>query len=133
MAKTNYQSVDEYIAAQPEAVRATLERVRGIIRKALPDAEEAISYQIPTYKMHGTYVIYLSGAKQHFALYPVTEGLTDALGEQIAPHIAGKGTLRFPWSEPVPAKLIERIVKVRLKEVEADAKAKAAKPAKKAR
>ena len=126
MAKTDYQSIDEYIAAQPEAIQPVLERVRGIIRKAAPDAEEAISYQIPTFRLHGTYLIYLSGAKRHFALYPVTDGLREALGDELTPHLAGKGTMQFPLSVAVPAKLIERIVKVRVKEVAAAAKAKGA-------
>jgi uncharacterized protein YdhG (YjbR/CyaY superfamily) len=126
MAKTDFKSVDEYIAAQPEAVQPVLERVRGIIRKAVPGAEEAISYQIPTFKLHGTYVVYLAGAKRHYSLYPTTDGLLEALGDELAPHLAGKGTMRFPLSKPVPAKLIERIVKVRAKEVAEAAKRKAA-------
>ena len=125
MAKTDFKSIDEYIAAQPEAIRPVLQRVRSIIRKAAPDAEEAISYQIPTFRLHGTYLVYLSGATRHFALYPTTDGLLEALGDELAPHLAGKGTMRFPLSEPVPAKLIERIVKVRAKEVAAKAKEKA--------
>ena len=126
MAKTDYKTIDEYIAAQPEAIRPILERVRGIIRKAAPAAEEAISYQIPTFRLNGTYLIYLSGAKRHYALYPVTDALTETLGDQLAPHLAGKGTMRFPLSEPVPGKLIERIVKVRAQEVAAKAQKSAA-------
>lgn len=126
MAKTDYKSIDEYIAAQPEAIQPVLERVRGIITKAAPQAEEAISYQIPTFRLHGTYLIYLSGAKRHFALYPSTDGLLEALGDELAPHLAGKGTIRFALSDPIPTRLIERIVKVRAKEVAAAAKAKAA-------
>jgi len=126
VAKTDYKSIDEYIAAQPEAIQPVLERVRGIITKAAPQAEEAISYQIPTFRLHGTYLIYLSGAKRHFALYPSTDGLLEALGDELAPHLAGKGTIRFALSDPIPTRLIERIVKVRAKEVAAAAKAKAA-------
>ncbi|MDA1010783.1 MAG: DUF1801 domain-containing protein, partial [Chloroflexi bacterium] len=78
MAKTIYTSVDEYIAAQPEAVRPQLERMRAIIRKALPGVEEAISYQIAGFKMHGRFVIYMSAAKEHIGLYPFTEAITEA-------------------------------------------------------
>jgi uncharacterized protein YdhG (YjbR/CyaY superfamily) len=123
--KTNFTSVDQYIAAQPEATRPILERVRAIIRKTLPGAEETISYQIPTYKLHGTYVVYLSGARRHFALYPTTEALTEALGDRLTPHLHGKGTMRFPLTEPVPTSLIRRIVKLRAGEVAAAANAKA--------
>lgn len=133
MAKTDYQSVDEYIAAQAEPVRPTLQKVRGIILKALPGAEEVISYQLPTFKLHGGYVIYLNAAAKHYALYPVTEGITEALGEEIAPHVHGKGTMRFAYADPIPTRLIQRIVKIRAKETEAAAKAKTASKKTKAR
>jgi uncharacterized protein YdhG (YjbR/CyaY superfamily) len=116
MAKTDFKSVDEYLAAQTEAARPVLERVRGIIRKAVPGVEEVISYQLPTFKLNGTYLIYLAGFKQHYSLYPVTEGLLEALKDEIDPYLAGKGTMRFPLSEPVPARLIERIAKTRAEE-----------------
>ena len=117
MAKTDFRSIDEYIAAQPEAVQPALERVRGIIRKALPAAEEAISYQIPTFRLNGKYVIYLAGYKQHYSLYPTSERLVEALGDQLTPYLAGKGTMRFPLAEPIPVRLIQRIVKLRAAEV----------------
>jgi len=117
MAKTDFKSVDEYLATQPEAVRAVLERVRAIIRKAVPQAEEVISYQLPTFKLNGTYLIYLAGYSKHYSIYPVTEGLLEAFKDEIEPYVAGKGTMRFPLSEPVPARLIERIAKLRAKEV----------------
>jgi uncharacterized protein YdhG (YjbR/CyaY superfamily) len=123
--RTNFRSVGDYIAAQPEATRPILERVRSIILEALPGAEETISYQIPTYRLHGTYVVYLSGAQRHFALYPTTEALTEALGDRLTPHLHGKGTMRFPLTDPVPTSLIRRIVKLRAREVAAAANAKA--------
>ena len=70
MAKTNFRSVDDYIASQPEATQTVLKRVRSIIRKALPAAEEVISYQIPAYKSRGQAVVYFAGWKQHYSLYP---------------------------------------------------------------
>jgi uncharacterized protein YdhG (YjbR/CyaY superfamily) len=117
VAKTNYANVNEYIAAQPEAVQPILERVRGIIRRTVPGVEETISYQLPTFRLHATYVVYLSAARQHFALHPYTDGLRDALGDELAPHLSGKGTMRFALSERVPARLIERIARARAKEV----------------
>ena len=72
MAKTDFKSVDEYIASQPEAAQGVLQRVRSTIRKALPEAEEVISYQIPAYKLHGGPVLYFAGWKQHYSLYPAT-------------------------------------------------------------
>jgi len=116
MAKTDFKSVDEYIATQPEDVQAILQRVRSAIRKAVPGAEEVISYQIPAYKLHGGPVLYFAGWKQHFSLYPVTDHVVEAFQADLAPYKVGKGTIRFPLSQPVPVKLIERIVKFRAKE-----------------
>ena len=117
MAKTHFQSVDDYIALQPEAVRGLLERVRSTIRKAVPEAEESISYQIPTYKLPGGPLIYFAGWKKHYSLYPVSAQLIGALGEDLGAREVEKGTIRFPLDEPVPVKLITRIVKYRAKEV----------------
>jgi uncharacterized protein YdhG (YjbR/CyaY superfamily) len=116
MAKTDYKSVDEYIAAQPEDVQAILQRVRTAIRKAMPGAEEVISYQIPTYKPHGGAVLYFAGWKKHYSLYPATDRLVEAFKDELAPYDIDNGTIRFPLSQPVPVKLIERIAKFRAKE-----------------
>jgi uncharacterized protein YdhG (YjbR/CyaY superfamily) len=116
MAKTDYKSVDEYIATFPEDVQAILQRIRGIIRKAVPEADEMISYQIPTYKLQGARVIYFAGWKQHYSLYPATEQLVEAFKDELAPYEVSKGTIRFPLSKPVPVKLIERIAKFRAQE-----------------
>ena len=117
MAKTDYKSVDQYIASQPEAVRPVLERVRNIIRKALPEAEEVISYQIPSYKMAGGAVIYFAGWKAHYSLDPATAGLVAAFKSDLARYELSKGTIRFPLSKPVPVRLISRIARFRAKEV----------------
>jgi uncharacterized protein YdhG (YjbR/CyaY superfamily) len=119
MAKTNYKSVDEYIAAQPEALHPILERVRGAIRKALPGAEEKISYQIPAYKMNGGIVLYFAGWKQHYSIYPAIGRLVEQFKDDLAPYELSKGTIRFPLSRPVPVRLISRIAKFRAKEVAA--------------
>lgn len=127
MAKTDFKSVDQYIAAQPEAVQGLLERVRSTIRKAVPAAGEVISYQIPAYKLPGGAVLYFAGWKQHYSLYPATKGVVAAFKDDLAPYeVNNKGTIRFPLSKPVPVKLIERIAKLRAKEVAEHAKAKAA-------
>lgn len=126
MAKTDFKSVDEYIASQPEAVQGVLERVRSTIRKAVPQAEEVISYKIPTYKLQGGPVLYFAGWKQHFSLYPVTANVVAAFKDEIAPHLVKKATLRFPLAQPVPVKLIGRIAKFRAKEVAGREKAKVA-------
>ena len=126
MAKTDFKSVDEYIRTQPEAVRSILQRVRNTIRKALPGAEEVISYQIPAYKLQAVRVLYFAGWKEHFSLYPATAGVVAAFKGDLAPYEVSKGTIRLPLSQPVPVKLIERIAKFRAKEAVARARAKQA-------
>jgi len=130
VAKTDFKSVDEYITTHPEDVQAILQRVRSTIRKAVPGAEEVISYQIPTYKLHGGYVVYFAGWKQHYSLYPATDHLVSALENDLAPYKVNKGTIRFPLSQPVPVKLIERIAKFLAKEAATRARAKRAGPKK---
>lgn len=122
---TNFQSVDEYIGSRPEPIQDTLHRVRAIIRKTLPAAEEVISYQIPAYKIGGKLVIFFAGWKQHFSLYPASEPLVAAFQAELAPYKRSKGTIRFPLSQPIPAKLIAGIAKFRAREVAARATAEA--------
>jgi uncharacterized protein YdhG (YjbR/CyaY superfamily) len=126
--KTDFKSVDEYIASQPEAVQSILGRVRSAIREAVPRAEEVISYKIPTYKLHGSAVLYFAGWKQHYSLYPATERVVAAFKDELSSYEVKKGTIRFPLDQPVPVKLIGRIAKFRAKEVAGREKAKAAAP-----
>lgn len=126
MPKARCQSVDEYIASQPKSVQATLKRVRSTIRKALPKAEEVISYQIPAYRLPGGIVLFFAGWKQHYSIYPAIGGVVAAFQHELAPYQISKGTIRFPLSEPVPTKLIGRIAKFRAKAVAEREKAKAA-------
>ncbi len=127
MEKIVYPSIDAYIAAQPEAVQPVLERLRAIICKALPDAEEAISYGIPAFKLAGRPVIYFAGWKAHVSLYPAVGRVATELADEIAPYKVSKGTLRFDLGKPIPARLVTRIVKIRAEETlaaAANAKAK---------
>lgn len=120
MAKTDYKSVDDYIAAQPEAVQGILHEVRAVLRKALPKAEEVISYQIPAYKIDGAGVIYFSGWKAHYALYPATKGVVTALKKELAQYDVEKATMRFPLDGPIPKRLIAAIARKRAEETAAD-------------
>jgi len=112
----SFKSIDEYIAAQPEAARGVLECVRSSIRKAMPTAEEVISYKIPAYRLEGGLVLWFAGWKRHYSLYPAGDRLVAAFRDELAPYEVNKGTIRFPLSEPVPEKLIEGIAKFRAKE-----------------
>ena len=121
MPNTDFKTVDEYIATHPAEVQAVLQLVRTTIRKAVPDADEMISYQIPAYKLRGGRVIYFAGWKQHYSLYPASDELVEAFKDELAPYEVNKGTIRFPISKPVPVKLIEGIAKFRAKEAAARA------------
>ena len=127
MAKTDFRSVGEYLATQPDDVRPILRKVRNAIRKALPGAEEVISYQIPAYKLHETGVIAFAGWKRHYSIYPAKATLVAAFKDDLEPYEVDKGTIRFPYDLGVPMKLIERIAKFLAKEAGERAKAKRAK------
>ena len=127
MARQSVAGVADYIASQPDEVQPVLQCVRRIIRKALPDAEETISYRIPTYKRNGQYVVYFAAFRQHWSLYPVTGAVRAQLKRELASYEGGKGTVRFPLSEPMPARLVERIVRKLAHAAKARALAKASK------
>lgn len=121
MAKTKFKSVTEYIATQPKEARGVLRQVRTAIRKALPKADEVISYQIPAYKLNRRVVIYFAGWRHHYSIYPATKRLVAAFKAELAPYeVNNKGTARFPLSEPVPVKLIAAMAKFRAGEVTGD-------------
>ena len=103
-----YQTIDDYIASKPVEVRPTLEAVLKTLKKALPQTDEAISYEIPTLKLDGKYVVYFAAWKNHLSIYPVPDA-DDDLEKELAPYRAAKGTLKFPFSEAIPYDLIERV------------------------
>ncbi len=116
MAKTDFKSVDEYIATFPEDTRDVLNKIRAAIRKAVPDAEEEISYQIPAYKLHG-WVIYFSAYTSHYSLScPPPFTIFEVFKKQLAPYEVSKSAIKFPLNKPVPVKLIGEIAKLRAKE-----------------
>ena len=127
MARPTFASVNDYLAAQPPGARRVLKQVRTIIRKALPQAVEVISYQIPAFKVDGRTVLYFAGFKEHYSLYPSSTSLEAKFATELAPYeTSGRGTIRFPLAEPIPATLIARIAKFRATETIARGKAKAA-------
>ncbi len=113
MAKTNFQSVDEYIATFPEDTQKALEEVRAIIKSVVPEAKEKISYQMAAFEVNEKDFIYLAGWKKHISIYPIPAG-TEAFNQAILKYADGKGTVKFPLDQPLPSKLIRQIVKNRL-------------------
>jgi len=115
------KDIGEYIAAFSPEVQAVLEEVRSTVRKAAPEAREAISYRMPVFFLSGV-LVYFAAFKKHIGLYPPVSG--DArLEKAIAPYAGEKGNLRFPLDQPIPYGLIERIVKLRVKQNSAKAAA----------
>lgn len=117
------QSVDEYIAAQPEAVRPKLEQVRAAIRSAVPEAVEGIGYRMPGYKLRGKPLLYFAGFKGHYSLFAASGTFFTALEDELKGYEMRKGTVHFPLTKPVPVKLISRIAKLRAAGIAAAAKA----------
>jgi uncharacterized protein YdhG (YjbR/CyaY superfamily) len=107
------QSVDEYIATQPAAVRPKLEQVRDAIRGAVPEAVEGIGYGMPGYRLHGKPMLYFAGFKEHYSLFAASGTFFAALEDELRDYERRKGTVHFPLTKPVPVKLISRIAKLR--------------------
>ena len=116
------KDIDGYISKFPADVQAILEKVRETIRHAAPDAKEVISYQMPAFKQHGI-LVYFAAWQKHIGLYPPISG-DKALEKAVARYAGPKGNLQFPLDEPMPLDLIERIVKLRVKQDTVKAAAK---------
>ncbi len=115
-------TIDGYIQTCPPAVRTILQRIRRIVRTAAPDATEVISYRMPAFKLNGI-IIYFAAFKSHIGIFPPIKG-DPKLVKAAAPYAGPKGNLRFLLDEPIPYRLIERVVKHRLKQVGAKMKVK---------
>lgn len=122
------QSVDDYIAVQPEPVRQKLEQVRKTIRKAVPDAVEGIGYGMPGYKLGGKPMLYFAGFKEHYSLFAASGSFFATLQDELRGYKLRKGTVQFPLDKPVPVQLISRIAKLRAEGIASSAKAAGGRP-----
>jgi uncharacterized protein YdhG (YjbR/CyaY superfamily) len=109
-----YRSIDEYIRSFPGPVRAQLRELRNLIRRLAPDAQEKISYQIPTFTLHGN-LVHFAAFANHIGLYPGSSGVR-AFESKLTRYKHSKGAIQFPLDEPLPVSLITQIVKFRVKE-----------------
>lgn len=109
---TAIKTIDEYIAQFPKEVQMLLEKMRTIIHKAAPKAEEAVAYGIPTFKLNGN-LVHFGGYKNHIGFYPAPSGI-EAFKKELAKYEGSKGTIRFPLDKPLPATLITQVVKFRV-------------------
>lgn len=117
------RNIDEYIDRFPPKVQVILQKIRATIRKAAPDAEEAIKYLIPTFTLKGN-LVHFAAFKKHIGFYPVPRGNKE-FEEELSKYEGGKGTLQLPLDKPIPFSLISKIVKFRVKENLARARATA--------
>lgn len=114
MKTTKVDNIDDYISAFPKDVQRRLEEIRRVIRKTAPDAEEAISYAIPTFKLNGN-LVHFAAFKNHIGFYPAPSGIA-AFKKELSKYAAAKGSAQFPYEEPLPLDLIRRMVEFRVKE-----------------
>ena len=113
--KNCYQTVDEYIDLFPEEVQQKLQGLRNVIRNALPEeAQETISWQMPTFVYHGN-LVHFAAHKKHIGFYPGANGM-ELFREQLADYVTSKGAVQFPFEKQIPYEIIEEIVKFRVLE-----------------
>ena len=107
-------TVDEYIAALPPERRAAMELLRSTIKTAVPEATEVISYKMPAFKSHGgQFLVSYDAYKKHYSLFPASDAVIQACGDELTPHLFGSGTIRFAADEPIPVALVTKILEVR--------------------
>lgn len=112
--KAGHGSIDEYIALFPDDIQRTLQGLRATVRAAAPDAQEKISYGIPTFALNGN-LVHFAAFEKHIGFYPTSSGIL-AFKRELASYELAKGTVRFPIGRPLPLKLISRIVRFRVAE-----------------
>lgn len=113
--KKQFKTMDEYIKAFPKDVQSILETMRQTIRETAPEAVEAISYQMPTFKLDGKYLVYFAAWKNHIGFYPIPSGIK-TFKRELSQYRGAKGSVQFPLDKPVPYDLVKRIVMFRVKE-----------------
>ncbi|MGK7378097.1 iron chaperone [Planococcus sp. 1R117A] len=108
------KTIDEYIAQFPTDIQETLENLRKLIKEEAPQADEKISYQMPTFYLHGN-LVHFAAFKNHIGFYPTPTGIT-AFENELSKYKSAKGSVQFPLHEPLPLDLIRQIVRYRVKE-----------------
>ncbi len=110
--------IDDFISAYPQEVQAILQKIRATIKKSAPEAEEAMSYGIPTFKLNGKNLVHFSAFKEHIGFYPTPTGI-EKFKKELSAYEGAKGSVKFPLSKPIPYALIGKITQFRVKEVSA--------------
>lgn len=113
----DYKSIDEYISSFPEEVQKVLQQIRKTIFEAVPKGEEAMKYGMPTLRFNGKNVVHFAAFNNHFGFYPAPSGIEE-FKKELAPYIAGKGTIQFQKNKPIPYELIKKVTLFRVKEAQ---------------
>ncbi|MCG9873196.1 MAG: DUF1801 domain-containing protein [Leptospiraceae bacterium] len=113
--KSIFTNVDEYIASFPIEKQEILEKIRAIIKKIIPNAEETISYAIPTFKLNGKNLVHFAAYKNHIGFYATPSGQSE-FKEELSKYKQGKGSVQFTFDKAIPYDLIKKIVKFKAKE-----------------
>jgi uncharacterized protein YdhG (YjbR/CyaY superfamily) len=113
--KKQFKTIDEYVKTFPEDVQSILEKMRQTIQEAAPGAVEAISYQMPTFKLNGKNLVHFAAWENHIGFYPTPSG-TEEFNQELSLFKGGKGSVKFPIESPIPYDLVKRIVVFRIKE-----------------
>lgn len=114
MKRTTPASIDEYIAGFPDDVKSILHRIRSVVQKAAPEAEETIKYAMPTFTLNGN-LVHFAAFKNHIGFYP-TPLVLSSFEAELAPYKKAKGSAQFPLTQPIPYELIKKIVQLRVQE-----------------
>jgi uncharacterized protein YdhG (YjbR/CyaY superfamily) len=115
MQYTKAKNIDEYIASFPEPQKGKLKQIRKLVAEFAPDAEETISYQMPTFKLNGKNLLHFAAFDHHIGFYPIPSGI-EAFKKELSGYKQGKGSVQFPLDKPLPLEVIGRIVEFRVKE-----------------
>ena len=118
MSRSQFKTVDEYIASFPRNVRGILEELRKVISESAPEAEETMSYGIPTFDLNGRHLVHFAAYKDHVGFYPTSSGIK-AFKKELSAFKTSRGTVQFPIDKPIPFDLVKKIVKFRADENEA--------------
>jgi uncharacterized protein YdhG (YjbR/CyaY superfamily) len=121
---TKPATIDEYLEGTPQEMRDALEKLRAVIRKAAPQAEEAIGWGMPMFKLKGKNLVGFAAFKEHCSFFPMSTTVMEAFESELASYSTSKGAIRFKADKSLPASLVKKIVKERIKENEARAAAK---------
>ena len=115
MMSAKYETIDEYIRSRPKDVQPILKKMRQVIASAAPKAEEAMRYQMPTFRLNDKNLVHFAAWKTHIGFYP-TPSVTGAFKKELSAFVVSKGAIQFPLDKPMPYALVKKIVRFRVKE-----------------